>query len=140
MNEEIEMLYKKIDAQDKIINTQALEIAELNESITWWQNRFNAAQRDNRELKEENENLKTDYTKESYLVDKYTRQLTDEYENTRSQIKLKNEYKSRIDKALKELEYVLPVYTTPIGQVINLEDKLASIERAIKILGEKENE
>lgn len=48
------------------------------------------------------------------------------------------ELQTKIDKALKELEYVLPVYTTPIGQVIHLEDKLASIERAIKILGDKE--
>lgn len=38
----------------KIINEQALEIAELNESITWWQNRFNAVERENRELKDKN--------------------------------------------------------------------------------------
>ena len=31
MNKEIELLNKKIDAQDKIINTQALEIARLKE-------------------------------------------------------------------------------------------------------------
>lgn len=31
MNETIETLYKKIDAQDKIINTQVLEIAKLKE-------------------------------------------------------------------------------------------------------------
>ncbi|MBQ1496499.1 MAG: hypothetical protein IIZ40_04065 [Bacilli bacterium] len=30
MNKEIELLNNKIDAQDKIINTQALEIARLN--------------------------------------------------------------------------------------------------------------
>lgn len=31
MNKEIEKLYKKLEAQDKIINTQALEIARLKE-------------------------------------------------------------------------------------------------------------
>ena len=34
MNKEIELLNKKIDAQDKIINTQALEIAKLKEEKT----------------------------------------------------------------------------------------------------------
>lgn len=33
MNKEIEILNKKIDAQDKIINTQALEIARLKEQL-----------------------------------------------------------------------------------------------------------
>lgn len=31
MNKEIETLYKTLEAKDKIINTQALEIAELRE-------------------------------------------------------------------------------------------------------------
>ena len=64
------------------------------------------------------------------IVNEYIKKL--EQEN--------KQLKEKIDKALKELEWVLPVYTTPIGQVIHLEDKLASIERAIKILGDKENE
>ena len=33
MNKEIELLNKKIEAQDKIINTQALEIAKLKEQL-----------------------------------------------------------------------------------------------------------
>ena len=33
MNKEIEMLYKNLDAKDKIINDQALEIARLKEKI-----------------------------------------------------------------------------------------------------------
>ncbi len=40
MNKEIELLHNKIDAQDKIINEQALEIAELKRSEEWWQERF----------------------------------------------------------------------------------------------------
>ena len=51
-NNLIEELYNKIEAQDKIINEQVLEIAELNENITWWQNRFHAVERNNRKLKE----------------------------------------------------------------------------------------
>lgn len=33
MNKEIELLNNKLDAQDKIINTQALEIAKLKEQL-----------------------------------------------------------------------------------------------------------
>ena len=33
MNKEIELLHKKIEAQDKIINNQALEIARLNKQV-----------------------------------------------------------------------------------------------------------
>ena len=52
-------------------------------------------------LQEKNKRLKEDYEKEKYLVDKYTRQLTDEYENTKNQCKLKEDYKSRIDKVIE---------------------------------------
>lgn len=48
--------------------------------------------------------------------------------------------KERIDKALKELEWVLPVYTTPIGEVIHLGEITKHINNAIAILGDKENE
>lgn len=37
------------------------EIESLNESITWWTNRFNAVERDNRELRKETERLKEEY-------------------------------------------------------------------------------
>ena len=61
-NDLIEELYNKIDNLEKINSEQALEIARLNNelelndieyntNITWWQNRFNAVERDNRELK-----------------------------------------------------------------------------------------
>ena len=33
MNKEIELLHNKLEAQDKIINTQALEIARLKEQL-----------------------------------------------------------------------------------------------------------
>lgn len=33
MNKEIELLNKKLEAQDKIINTQVLEIAKLNKDL-----------------------------------------------------------------------------------------------------------
>ena len=42
---------------DYITNLQQ-ENQELNDSITWWNNRFNAVQRDYEELKQENERLK----------------------------------------------------------------------------------
>ena len=37
MNKEIELLHNKIEAQDKIINTQALEIAGLKSIIEKWE-------------------------------------------------------------------------------------------------------
>ena len=46
-------------------------------------------------------NLQEEYEKEHYLVDKLTRQLTDEYKNTEYQCKQKEDYKSRIDKAIE---------------------------------------
>lgn len=37
--------------QDKEIESLQQEIKELNDDIIWWTNRFNAVERDNRELK-----------------------------------------------------------------------------------------
>ena len=45
------------DLLDYITNLQQ-EIKETNDSITWWTNRFKAVERDNKELKQENEKLK----------------------------------------------------------------------------------
>ena len=47
--------------------------------------------------------LKEDYAKEKYLVDKYTRQLTDEYKNTEYQCK----EKERLNNIINELEKAL---------------------------------
>lgn len=65
---------------------------------------YSAVLSENAELQQENERLKENYEKEQYLVDKYTRQLTDEYKNTNYQCKQKEDYKSRCEKAIIELD------------------------------------
>lgn len=56
-------------------------------------------------LKQESQKLKTDYEKEKYLVDKYTRQLTDEYKNTKKAIQQRDLYKSIIDEVRQIINY-----------------------------------
>ena len=66
MNEEIEELLSIVsEGQDSIqlqeiknyITNLQEELKEANESLTWRTNRFNAVERDNRELKQENQKL-----------------------------------------------------------------------------------
>ena len=52
-------------------------------------------------------NLQEEYKKEQYLVDKLTRQLSDEYKNTEYQCKEKEDYKSRCEKAIDVLEELI---------------------------------
>lgn len=52
-------------------------------------------------------NLQEDYEKEHYLVDKLTRQLNDEYKNTEYQCKQKEDYKSRCEKAVDEIQQLI---------------------------------
>lgn len=44
--------HKRIELENKITNLQQ-ENQELNDSVTWWNNRFNAVQRDYEELQQE---------------------------------------------------------------------------------------
>ena len=59
MNKEIELLHKKIEAQDKIINNQALEIARLKETLKGTTHCFDEVE--HRELQEAKDNLQKDY-------------------------------------------------------------------------------
>lgn len=43
-------------------------------------------------------------------------------------------YKKRIEEAIEELEKIGDFYTTPIGQVIHLEEKINHINKTLKIL------
>ena len=52
-------------------------------------------------IKQENKELKENYEKEAYLVDKLTKQLTDEYKNTEYQTKQKDKLQQE-NEALKE--------------------------------------
>lgn len=43
-------------------------------------------------------------------------------------------YQKRIEEAIEELEKIGDFYTTPIGQVIHLEEKINHINKTLKIL------
>ena len=63
---------KKQDVE--IINA---EIETLNESITWWSNRFNAVERDNRELRKEIEKLNKALQSINKILQNEYNELTD---------------------------------------------------------------
>jgi hypothetical protein len=63
MNKEIELLNNKLEAQDKIINTQALEIARLKEQLE-------ILLEDNSQL-EEIRIKATEYIKERFEINEY---------------------------------------------------------------------
>ena len=76
MNEDINYLIDNADFDKKpllnyITNLQE-ELKETNESLTWWTNRFNAVERDNKELKQENQKLvKVIDELEEYILNHY---------------------------------------------------------------------
>lgn len=50
-------LHIELIKKDKEIESLQQEIKELNDSVIWWTNRFNAVEKGNRELKQEIERL-----------------------------------------------------------------------------------
>lgn len=58
----IEQLEKEIERQSKAQVILDNEITEANESVTWWQNRYNAVERDKKQL-ENNKNKAIEYFK-----------------------------------------------------------------------------
>lgn len=48
--------------------------------------------------------------------------------------------KDKIDKAIKELKSIFPIFTLPSREIVNWRFKIASVEKSIRILGDKENE
>ena len=76
------ILSENAELENKITNLQE-EIKSANESITWWSNRFNAVQEENKKLKNK---------------------LKEEKEKLQNSIKETNKKISKIDKKLKELK------------------------------------
>ena len=77
---EIEKYYNgeiHVDFDDEIEELKA-DIEEYRDSTTWWSNRFNAVERDNRELRKEIERLKSiikevrEYIEENTNSDSFT--------------------------------------------------------------------
>lgn len=82
---------------DYITNLQE-ELKSANESITWYSNRFKAVERDNRKLKEENENLKENNKKK-------TSRCTERNHRIRGCQRVIERRNKKISKLEKELDY-----------------------------------
>jgi len=93
-------------------------------------------------LEQEVQDLKADYGSKSQverdLLEQENERLKDNLETMTFTAKVKQEAVdsliSRIDKAKEELENIGDFYTTPIGQVIHLEDKIKHINKSLNIL------
>ena len=94
---------------DYITNLQQ-EIKEANDSITWWTNRFKAVERDNRELKQENERLKEELFKS--------------VNNTNNSMELTEDYKSRCEKAIEYIENEMPYLEEPDEEIERIDGSI----------------
>lgn len=97
--------YYKTLSQDKtdklldcITNLQQ-ELKEANESITWWHNRFNALQKENKRLKELCDKYEEEHNTAFKLWTMKMEQMPD-YEE-------KIKYKSRNEKAINKIQYII---------------------------------
>ena len=77
------------------------------------------------------EQYKSDYEKEKYLVDKLTRQLTDEYKNTEKQKERGDHYKKLYSEIKKQKNYVFEYITSE--ESINTFTTIESREQWLKI-------
>ena len=86
-------------------------------------------------LKKENQQYKSDYEKEKYLVDKLTRQLKDEYKNTEKQKELGDHYKHLYSVVKKQKDDVVEYIKENEEEYGSLEDNEKII---LRMLGEIE--
>ena len=90
IHENLTLSPKELDIlADSIIDSQE-ELKSANESITWWQNRFNALQKENEKLKE--------IIKDNIIL------VKDENGNYQECNVNPLDYKSRIDKAIEYIK------------------------------------
>lgn len=137
MNKIIEELYDKIDAQDKIINEQALEIAKLKKQL-------NCKERLTKIMPPDTEFIilsKSDYERQEKDIEEVALELRDRIDkaidNCKKSIESINQ-KLQDDKTIKVVD----------GKVINMNDyqivRLKAIrmkcKELLEILGDKENE
>ena len=131
MNETIDELHNKIDAQDKIINNQALEIARLKEQINIYENPDDLtlmfmwcdekAKNKIKKLQQAKDKLQNDYQEARDRIDEFKLTITVQQQQI-------DELINRIDKAIEFLHN-----NTMIGHCKEHYELL-------EILGDKENE
>lgn len=88
------------------------EIKEANDSITWWSNRYKAVERDNGELKQENERLKEALNCKEYFSSTMP-------EDTEFVILTKNNY----DRQQKDIQFELIDYKSRFEKAIEYTEK-----------------
>ncbi len=128
----IEMLNKKLEAQDKIINTQALEIARLNNLKT----ATDEAQEIIIELQQAKDKLQNDYQEARDRIDEFKLTIT-------TQQQMIDELISKIDKAIEYIEeHKQKGYRIPMSDDYEYWNELNEdeIKELLEILGGKENE
>ena len=124
MNKEIEMLYKTLEAKDKIINTQALEIARLKDNVKQYIYEHKLYQKEITRLKEKNQEI----------YDGFKVAIDEVCETDRE----KREYKQKIDKAI---EYINTTDKWLCRVNENLCVEAIAKDKLLEILeGDKENE
>ena len=118
MNKEIELLNNKLDAQDKIINTQALEIARLKEQL-------------------ENDIDRYEDTISYQLgFDKGKEQLQQENKHLKEQLEILLEDNNQLEEIrIKAIEYIEERFD---GEVFTHTFDKCNIRELLAILGEKE--
>lgn len=109
MNNTINELHNKLDAQDKIINSQALEIARLKETLKGTTHCFDEVE--HRELQQAKDKLQNDYQEARDRIDELEQEIArlkeQRYnlkEDFKSHIDRINELTERIDKAIKYIK------------------------------------
>lgn len=123
---------KLIDGNNKVNkeNKQLkVELQEANDSITWWQNRFNAVERDNKQLNNEIQlRIKSIEKLENNIIEYQRKIQTIKRNCKRDKAKLRN----RIDKAI---EYIKPNFIEQGGLTsYEVNDLLNDL---LEILGDK---
>ena len=132
-----DILYKKLYAQDKIINNQALEIARLKETLKGTTHCFDEVE--HRELQQAKDKLQNDYQEARDRIDELEQEiarLKEQRYNLKEDFKRHidriNELTERIDKAI---EYI----KNNVDNTGWLEIGSNCVKELLEILGDKEN-
>lgn len=155
-DEELDILianaeYESQPLKDYITNLQQ-ENQELNDSIIWWNNRFNAVQRENERLKDQNNDLRKIYRNTYNKLfengnDELARYFQAQIDECRTfyvepiidYYKEWLDYKSRIDKAVEYIEHSKFIKEQVIMRSnYNMQD--FQIRELLNILRGKDNE
>ena len=103
------------DIEDYITNLQE-ELKSANESISWWTNRFNAVEKENKRLKEELEITQEKWDKDIQFVECRTKEWLDyktrnekAIEYIKEHIRIDDEYPAYMEMLVEEKDELLKI-------------------------------